>query len=562
MFGDASEVAYGVVAYLAGRRGPPVLVSSRARVAPVRKLKVARLELLAILLSARHAVYLRACFKKTIPHLELRVFLWSDACIVIAWSRTYPSRLKTWVCNRVQEIQDLSQPGAIRHVAGVENPADMCSRGVSPAALRDSRLWWHGPMWLEDWTPTEVGDTELSKEEEEIAGAERKKDGEYVAVAAIVVEPRLSDLLERCASLNKLVRVTAWLLRARYNLDAKALEERRRGELSAAELRESTRWWIRRAQADVYPDEIRRLNGGKQIPSKSKLIGCPSFLDVDGVLKLVDRTAGAAPVNALVILPPGHWFMTLVIEDAHRRLCHSWIKITFTTLLRTYWIVNGRREMKRALLKCALCRKLMSRPIRQPPGPLPAARCTVGEPFEAVGIDFAGPLYVRRRDGATAKVYVCLFTCARTRAVHLEMVSDLATPRFIMAFDRFVARRGLCREIYSDNAKTFKKAELEFRAAWRRLRKCPELQRHFASEGVAWRFLSERAPWWGGFWERLVHSIKVSLKKILGRTSLTEEELATTLTRVEATINSRPITYTYADARDLEPLSLADLFIG
>ena len=131
-----------------------------------------------------------------------------------------------------------------------------------------------------------------------------------------------------------------------------------------------------------------------------------------------------------------------------------------------------------------------------------------------------------------------------------------------MAFDRFVSRRGLCREIYSDNAKAFKKAELEFRAAWRRLRKCPELQRHFASEGVAWRFLSERAPWWGGFWERLVHSIKVSLKKILGRTSLTEEELATTLTRVEATINSRPITYTYADARDLEPLSLADLFIG
>ena len=177
----------------------------------------------------------------TIPRLELRVFLWSDSRVAIAWSRTHPSRLKTWVCNRVQEIQDLSQPGSIRHVSGVENPADLCSRGASAAILRESRLWWHGPTWLEDWTPTEIRDDCLSKMDGEVAEAERKKDGEYVAVAAMVVEPRLSDLLERCASLNKLVRVTAWLLHARYNLDAKTLEERRRGELSAAELRESTR---------------------------------------------------------------------------------------------------------------------------------------------------------------------------------------------------------------------------------------------------------------------------------------------------------------------------------
>ena len=159
--------------------------------------------------------------------------------------------------------------------------------------------------------------------------------------------------------------------------------------------------------------------------------------------------------------------------------------------------MNGRQEVKRILSKCFVCKRLMGGAIRQPVGPLPAARCTDGEPFESVGLDFAGPLHVRRHDGSTTKVYICLFTCARTRAAHLELPTDMSTQRFIMAFDRFVSRRGLCHEIFSDNAKIFKKADCDFKVAWRRLRSCPQLQQYFSTEGITWRFIPERAPWWG-----------------------------------------------------------------
>jgi len=75
---------------------------------------------------------------------------------------------------------------------------------------------------------------------------------------------------------------------------------------------------------------------------------------------------------------------------------------------------------------------------------MPGARINSSPPFFVSGVDFAGPLFVKI-PGGESKVYVLLFTCAVVRAVHLELVSDLTTSGFLMAFRRFVARRGLCR---------------------------------------------------------------------------------------------------------------------
>ena len=80
--------------------------------------------------------------------------------------------------------------------------------------------------------------------------------------------------------------------------------------------------------------------------------------------------------------------------------------------------------------------------------------------FTNIGIDYAGPLFVNEND-ETVKSYVCLFMCASTRAVHLELLKDLSTNMFLMAFRRFVSRRGMPRKILTDNAKTFKAAAKE-----------------------------------------------------------------------------------------------------
>ena len=70
-----------------------------------------------------------------------------------------------------------------------------------------------------------------------------------------------------------------------------------------------------------------------------------------------------------------------------------------------------------------------------------------------------------------------------------------------------------------------------------------------------------RAPWWGGFFERMVRCTKGCLKKTLGSARLTYEELLTVLTEIEGVLNSRPLTYVYGDDIE-EPLTPSHLMIG
>ncbi|XP_035211056.1 uncharacterized protein LOC118185325 [Stegodyphus dumicola] len=132
--------------------------------------------------------------------------------------------------------------------------------------------------------------------------------------------------------------------------------------------------------------------------------------------------------------------------------------------------------------------------------PLPPDRCREAFPFENSGIDYAGPLYVKS-GRELSKTYVLLFTCAITRTVNLELTADLSTENVLLAFRRFIARRGLCRIVY--NAKTFKRAKKELELL-NEVMKSNEVQDEFSKQGVKWKLIVERAAWWGGFWEHMV----------------------------------------------------------
>ena len=92
------------------------------------------------------------------------------------------------------------------------------------------------------------------------------------------------------------------------------------------------------------------------------------------------------------------------------------------------------------------------------PPPLPKARVENSPPFTITGVDFSGALYVREKNGKESKAYICLFTCAATRAIHLELVPDLSTETFLQAFGRFCSRKSLPRLMISDNATTYMSA--------------------------------------------------------------------------------------------------------
>ena len=148
------------------------------------------------------------------------------------------------------------------------------------------------------------------------------------------------------------------------------------------------------------------------------------------------------------------------------------------------------------------------------------------------------------------KVWICLYTCCVIRAVHLELVTDMTTEAFIRSFKRFTARRGFPYRMVSDNGKTFKSAAKSIGAILNH----PEVQRYFAGIGMEWSFNLEKAPWWGGVFERMVKSVKRCLRKTIGRAKLCYDELSTALTEVEMIVNSRPLSFVSTEDME-EPLT-------
>ncbi|KHJ98411.1 hypothetical protein OESDEN_01606 [Oesophagostomum dentatum] len=92
-------------------------------------------------------------------------------------------------------------------------------------------------------------------------------------------------------------------------------------------------------------------------------------------------------------------------------------------------------------------------------GPLPRERVTQAPPFGYTGVDYVGPILIRSLTGEDEKRYVALFTCLVTRLVHLEITTDLSAKSFLMAFKRFIARRGVPQKIISDNGTSFRLSE-------------------------------------------------------------------------------------------------------
>ena len=378
--------------------------------------------------------------------------------------------------------------------------------------------------------------------------------------------------INRFNDLTSLLRVTALVIKfARMfknragNKGSTAKEETR---LSAADLKEAEHLWTKRVQASSFPKEIEFLQRKDRKSTAPIYVNQFGLFLEEGVVKCKGRLNNASlPANTRnpILLPSKHKFVQLLIKQSHDYVKHSGIRDTLTTLRERFWVLRGREAVKQIIRKCVICRKYEGTPYSAlPTTDLPNNRVSDDPPFSHVGLDFAGPLFIETKNSEVAenssqKVYVCLFTCASTRAVHLELTRGLSVEAFLLAFRRFTSRRGLPATLNSDNAKTFKSSAREVR----KIARAEEVWRYLTDKQITWNFIIERAPWWGGYWERLVRSIKRPLKKVLGRTTLKFDELNTVLVEIEAVINSRPITYVYDDEESISyPLTPSDLICG
>ena len=248
--------------------------------------------------------------------------------------------------------------------------------------------------------------------------------------------------------------------------------------------------------ADPPPFPFSDLHFNGALPSLVPEVGVGNDVwpsDVDDVSEAsVDiPTTSKNPI----LLPSKNDFVSLVIKDVHVKVKHNGVRDTLTTL-RDYWVLRGREATKRIVTECVICRKFKRVPFKpQSSLDLPDKCVAETPPFIYTGVDFAGPLYItsprhpQSNESISEEVYICLFTCASTRAFHLELTRDLAVNSFLQAFCRFSSRRRLPSTLIADNAKPFKASSKEIE----KLVKSPEVQHYFSNSRVTWKFIIEKA---------------------------------------------------------------------
>ena len=530
-FADASKKAYCGVVYLVYRTQEgrcARMLCSKTRVAPLKELSIPRLELMAAFILVKLMVNVEGALVS--QQGVKRSKLWLDSQTALFWIMNR-GEWKQFVKHRVNEILKVSDKGDWRYFPSQENPADIGSRGMPASELNQNVLWWQGPAWLteseESWlSEGSVTPTTDSREEERTTNILVTQTDLVVGIDKVIE-------IDKYSCIRIVLRVTAWLKRFCFNVSKKTKSERKHGPLSLQELTEAEIDWIKAAQR-----ELKCQENYKQLSNKFGLIE-----DHKGVIRCRGRLEYAdLPVEAKepVMLPKDHHLTFLQILRCHKKVHHCGVKSTLAELRTKFWVPKGRQVVKKILSQCVTCKKWEGTAFTQPvTASLLEFRVNLAPPFSRVGVDFAGPMYVKGRGKQLKKVYVCLFSCCVTRALHLDLVEDVSTPTFLRCLRKFTARRGTPALIVSDNAKTFKGAEKEMRTLFRH----PEVRAELDNQGIEWRFNIARAPLWGGFFEMMVKSVKQCLKKFIGNARLSFDEMLTVLVEVEGTLNSRPLTY-------------------
>lgn len=547
-FSDSSKEIYCGVIYLRVVSSNGVKVSflcAKTKVAPLKALTIPRLELLGcVLLSNLIRDVKGALVSRVIIN---RVYCWTDSKVALCWIKGKEKMWKPWVENRVVGVRKEVPRECWNHVSGSVNPADVPTRVATELDHVFSGVWKNGPSFL---CLRELGNLVLDVDVD-LSGAsvEMKKAGcsdgcrnvlestDDVTAdcahllytnqnATVDCDINLHNVIDstRFSSLKKLVRVTAYVfrfidvikkIRQRCNSSEKVV--------SVEEYEHALSAWILSEQV-----KLSKESSFKKMSSSLNL-----FKDKLGIYRLRGRFNNSDLLYSekfpVIVRDGRSYFTKLIVLDAHEQVMHHGVESTLCYLRSKYWLVKGRRTVKEIIRRCVVCKRFQGRVLVPPSTPdLPDFRINYSISFQAVGLDYAGPLFVKDN----TKVYILLLTCASSRAVHLELTPTMTVGAFLRGFRRFIARRGLPKRIIHDNFKTFRS---------------DDVKNFMLNHGVTQQFILPASPWWGGFYERLVRTVKSTLRKTLRKSSLTFEQLQTVLCEVEAVVNNRPLTYVSED---------------
>lgn len=560
-FCDASLKGYASVVYLRVERSngdvEVRLLISKSKVAPIKtKMTIPRLELCGAVLSSKLVKHSAELFD-----VPLEVIAWCDSSIVLSWIRTPVHQLKMFEGNRVSQILSNTAPCTWRHVPSALNPADAASRGLMPSELASHPLWW-SPEWLK--LPVNTWPKNVLVSSNVALSGDSVVPEQIIQVNNITCESTTTDIIERYSSLHKLIKVHGYCLRFIHNL--KHSESRRTGQMPCSEWQHSLYSLIKMVQQSEFATEIKLVKQG--LPHRTKLRTLAPFLDAEGLLRVQGRLKFAnlsRQQKHPVILPKAHTLTILLINYYHDLYLHVGAPMLLSLLRKQFWILSARSVIKQQIRKCYKCFKANPKPADYFMADLPPARVVPCKPFSKTGVDYAGPFLIKTsklKRAPIAKAYLCVFVCMVTKACHLDLVSDLSTDCFIACLTRFIGRRGWCSDMYSDCGSNFVGTNNQLNELYTFLKKnstCPDVHNFLLKHCLKWHFNPPSAPSMGGLWESAVKSAKTILKRTIGDTVLTFEELQTVFAKIESILNSRPLCPISDDPDDVDALTPAHL---
>ena len=563
-FADASQDAYAAVVYIRATyptAAPTVqLVTSKSKVAPLKTRTIPQLELCGVNLLAR----LITTTRQTLGVPLEDVHCYSDNTIVLGWLGGESGRYCIFSGHRIAATTILLPYQHWLHVPTDENPADAASRGITAAELVNHSLWWHGPPWLSE---DPVVNPHQPSEEQLAEHRKVEMKPEPKVVMAVTPAPYFE---QQQNAFNKLVRITSWVLRF-YNR-CKNKNQEVSSHLITAEGQKATTVLLRRSQYRSYQPEITAIKAEKDIPPRSKILVLHPILGKDNLLRIGGRLWNSKlPYHTKhqIILSAADHLTRILFRHYHLLLGHCGPSTLLTHAATLYHVVGGRILSRTVCQQCITCRKQAAKASSQLLGQLPPARVEPQYVFLHTGMDYCGPFTVRQgytRKPVEIKVYLAIFICLATKAVHLEVVSDQKTPAFLAALDRFVARRGLPLHLYSDNGPNYTGAKNQLSSFYRFLSSKSTqdaINGYIFTHHITWHNSPQRAPHFGGLWEAAVKSSKFHLKRIVGQERLTFEELNTIACNIESFLNSRPLGPVTSHAVDgLCPLTPSHFLIG
>lgn len=505
-FADSSGKAYGGVVYLRIQHPNNEiechLIAAKSKVAPIKQITIPRLELAAAHLAGK----LLASVKKAMELETVPFYLWTDNIAAIIWIHTGLHKLKVYVANRVADIRQVSEPHNWNHVRSEHNPADLISRGIAPQDIIKNELWWNGPPWLKlsqnEW-PTPVNVSKFHTPSD-VASEIRINSTQLVEPLLIHMPTGAIPLLDYTNTCAKLCRIIVYVQRFIDKCRNKKISQnQRRNKVkpcpeidilrpSVEEKRQAMKCIIRAhqqhyfqreyvfllEQRDKIIDEVQRNKKQyfeidyRKYPSQSNILALRPFIDRDGIIRIGNRGKHASiPFDAKhpILIEQCTRLSYLIINEAHYALGHGSVQIMTQYIRQVYWMQRLRDTLRQYLSKCTTCARYTKTFETQLMADVPSDRVNQNRAFLITGVDYAGPIPMVMRYRGTAshqKCWIAIFVCMVTRAVHIDVVTDNTSMAFIMCFERFIARRGHCNRLYSDNGTNFRGAYKEIKAAY------------------------------------------------------------------------------------------------